>query len=93
MKNKAEIKKKYFKSNISISKIVSHLKNKFKKEDVSKEKFLDWYGYDYIDKKVLKKNHNQTSTQYNSDLDLIIEILNDDFYGGINAKIWKNRWK
>ena len=83
MSIKAQIKKKYFKKNISISKIITHLKNKME-DNISKEKFLDWYGYDYIDKQVLiAPNKRKPDT----DQDLITEILNDNFYLKISAKI------
>jgi hypothetical protein len=60
------------------------LKNKFKKEGVSKEKFLDWTGYDYIDKKVLIISKFPVPVV---DQDLITEILNDDFYMKVRSKI------
>ena len=84
MSTKAQVKKKYFKTNISISKIITHLKKQKNKEHLSILKLMDWYGYNYIDAKVLISPKKPVPV---IDQDLITEILNDDFYMKVRSKI------
>jgi len=83
------VKQKCFKSNTlyPITEMAKHLKQKMLKESVSKDKIMDWYGYDYIDKEV-EKSDVKFDDLTEKEQEVKIEI-NNDFYSKVREEMDK----